>query len=189
MSDRQRSVIESITGEFTRYKALAEAALEQLEDAELGAPAPGSGNSIATICWHVAGNLRSRFTDLLTSDGEKPWRKREEEFQPRSVTRTDLMAVWEPGWSALLTALAGLQDADLARVVKIRGQDHRVDQALHRSLAHTSYHVGQIVYAARALRGPAWRFLSIPPGQSDAFNANMPGQSPAEHVRRMKVPQ
>lgn len=185
MTDPKRPIVESITGEFVRYKALAEAALEQLKDGELGAPAPGSGNSIATVCWHVAGNLRSRFTDFLTSDGEKPSRKREAEFEARSVTRTELLTTWETGWSALFAALAGLGDTDLGRFVKIRGQDHRVDQALHRSLAHVSYHVGQIVYAARVLRGSAWRFLSIPPGQSDAFNASMPGQLPAEHLHWM----
>lgn len=182
------SVIESITGEFARYKALAEGALSQVTEDELVAPAPGGGNSIATICWHIGGNLRSRFTDFLTSDGEKPWRRREEEFQLRAVTMPDLLAHWESGWSALLSTLAALDDADLSHTVTIRGQALRVDEALHRSLAHTSYHVGQVVYAARSLRGAGWRFLSIPPGQSDAFNAAPQRQRPAEHaawVRRL----
>src|SRR6266542_5743048 len=113
------SVIESITGEYKRYKALAEGALSQLTADELVAPAPGGGNSIATICWHVGGNLRSRFTDFLTSDGEKPWRKREEEFQARSVTMAVLLAHWESGWSALFVTLAALRDADLSRSVTI----------------------------------------------------------------------
>ena len=185
------SVIESITGEYKRYKALAEGALSQLTADELVAPAPGGGNSIATICWHVGGNLRSRFTDFLTSDGEKPWRKREEEFQARSVTMAELLVHWEAGWSALFTTLAALSDPDLSRTVTIRGQALRVDEALHRSLAHASYHVGQVVYAARALRGTTWRFLSIPPGQSDAFNAAPRLQRPAEHaawVRRSDGP-
>ena len=175
------SVIESITGEFRRYKALAEAALAQLTDEQIVAPAPGGGNSTATVCWHVAGNLRSRFTDFLTSDGEKPWRNREDEFQTRTVTQAQLLVHWEAGWSALFATLAGLRDADLDRSVTIRGQSLRVDEALHRSLAHTSYHVGQLVYAARALRGGAWRFLSIPPGQSAAFNA-APRQRPDEQA-------
>ena len=93
------SVIQSIAGEYRRYKALAEGALAQLTDSEICAPAPSGGNSIATICWHIAGNLRSRFTDFLTSDGEKPWRNREEEFQVRSVTKAELLAHWEQGWS------------------------------------------------------------------------------------------
>jgi hypothetical protein len=176
------SIIESITGEYRRYKALAESALSQLTDDQLVAPAPGGGNSIATICWHVGGNLRSRFTDFLTSDGEKPWRKRDEEFEPRSVARAELLAHWEAGWSALFAALAPLGEADLSRAVTIRGQALRVDEALHRSLAHTTYHVGQVVYAARAFRSSEWRFLSIPPGQSEAFNAAPHLQRPAEHA-------
>ena len=175
-------IIESITGEYKRYKALAEAALAQLTDAELVVRAPGDGNSIATICRHLGGNLRSRFTDFLTTDGEKPWRKRDEEFEPRAVTMSELLAHWEAGWSVLFATLATLTDRDLSRTVTIRGQSLRVDEALHRSLAHASYHVGQIVYAARALRGPAWRFLSIPPGQSDAFNVAPQLQRPAEHA-------
>ena len=176
------SVIESITGEYKRYKALAEGALSQLSDDQLVAPASGGGNSIATICWHLGGNLRSRFTDFLTSDGEKPWRRREEEFQPRSVTIAELRVHWESGWSVLFATLATLRDTDLGQTVTIRGQALRVDEALHRSLAHTSYHVGQVVYAARALLGTAWRFLSIPPGKSDAFNAAPQLQRPAEHA-------
>jgi uncharacterized damage-inducible protein DinB len=176
------SVIESITGEFTRYKALAEGALSQLTEDQLVAPAPGEGNSIATICWHLGGNLRSRFTDFLTSDGEKPWRRREEEFQARSVTLPELLEHWERGWNVLFATLAALDDADLSRTVTIRGQSFRVDEALHRSLAHASYHVGQVVYAARSLRGTGWRFLSIPPGQSDAFNTAPRLQRPAEHA-------
>jgi uncharacterized damage-inducible protein DinB len=177
-----RPIIESITGEFQRYKALAEAALHQLTGEQLVAPAPNGGNSIATLCWHVGGNLRSRFTDFLTSDGEKPWRKREEEFAARPVTHAELLAHWEAGWDILLATLAGLSDADLARTVTIRGQPLRVDEALHRALAHVSYHVGQVVYAARALRGSAWRFLSIPPGQSAAFDAAPQRQSAAQHA-------
>jgi len=181
------SMIQSIAGEYRRYKALAEAALAQLSDSEIWAPTPGGGNSIATICWHISGNLRSRFTDFLTSDGEKPWRNREEEFQARSVPKAELLAHWEQGWRPLLTTLGALDDADLSRTITIRGQALGVDEALHRSLAHTSYHVGQVVYAARAWRGATWRFLSIPPGQSAAFNASPDLQMPdaqAAWVRR-----
>ena len=176
------SVIEALTGEYCRYKALAESALSQLTDEQLSLPAPGGGNSIATICRHVGGNLRSRFTDCLTSDGEKPWRQREEEFQGPALSRAELLAHWEAGWNALLSALAALSDADLTRTVTIRGQGLTVTEALHRSLAHTSYHVGQVVYAARALRGDAWRFLSIPPGRSAAYNAAPQGQRPDDHA-------
>ncbi len=176
------SVIGSIAGEFKRYKALAESALAQLSDDQLVAPGAEGGNSIATICWHVCGNLRSRFTDFLTSDGEKPWRHREEEFQARSVSRSELQTHWERGWSALFVTLDALDDGHLNRTVTIRGQNLRVDEALHRSLAHVSYHVGQVVYAARILRGASWRFLSIPPGQSDAYNAAPQDEKPDAHA-------
>lgn len=179
------TIVESIRDEYVRYKALAEAAIDQLTDADVSSPASDSGNSIAVICWHVSGNLRSRFTDFLTSDGEKPWRNREEEFAPRSPTRVELLAKWQQGWDALLQALEALSDDQLGASITIRGQRFLVHEALHRSLAHTAYHVGQIVYAAKALRGPAWRFLSIPPGGSDAANRNPQFQRPAAHASKL----
>ncbi|MBI3792474.1 MAG: DUF1572 family protein [Gemmatimonadetes bacterium] len=176
------SVISALTGEYTRYKALADGALAQLTDAELVVTPPGGGNSIATICWHVGGNLRSRFTEFLTTDGEKPWRQREEEFARRTVTHAELRAHWDGGWAVLFATLATLDDGQLAEVVTIRRQPLRVDEALMRSLAHVSYHVGQVVYAARAIKGDQWRFLSIPPGQSDAYNANPGTEKPEAHA-------
>jgi uncharacterized damage-inducible protein DinB len=180
------AIVGSIRAEYLRYKALAEAALGQLSEAELVAPAAGGGNSVAVICWHVAGNLRSRFTDFLTSDGEKPWRKRDEEFEGRTVTRAELLAHWERGWAPLLDTLSTLTDADLERTVTIRGQPLRVHEALHRSLAHVSYHVGQAVYASRGLCGESWRFLSIPPGQSEQYNARPTGEKPEAHAARVR---
>jgi uncharacterized damage-inducible protein DinB len=164
------NITDSIRGEYLRYKALAEAAIDQLSDDELSAPGPNGGNSIAVICWHVSGNLRSRFTDFLTSDGEKPWRKREEEFQTRTVGRAALLSKWSEGWDVLLGTLATLTDEQLQLTVSIRGQALHVHEALHRSLAHLSYHVGQIVYLAKSFRGKDWKYLSIPPGKSDAYN-------------------
>lgn len=161
----RRTVVASIEGEYRRYKSLGENAVNQLPDAQL-ADAAGSSNSIAIIVWHLAGNLTSRFTDFLTSDGEKLWRDRDSEFLARQVTRAELQAKWEDGWRVLFAALSALTDADLAKTVTIRGQPHTVAEALHRSLAHTSYHVGQIVFVAKALRGADWRYLSIPPGHS-----------------------
>ncbi len=160
-----RALVASIEVEYRRYKTLGENAVSQLPDAQL-AEAAGSSNSIATIVWHLAGNLTSRFTDFLTSDGEKPWRDRDSEFLTRQVTRAELQAKWEDGWRVLFAAVSPLTDADLAKTVTIRAQPHTVAEALHRSLAHTSYHVGQIVFVAKALRGADWRYLSIPPGQS-----------------------
>ena len=177
------SLISSIATEYRRYKALGEGAIAQVDDAHL-ARADGEGsNSIAVIVWHVAGNLSSRFTDFLTADGEKPWRHRDEEFEGRTVTRQQLLDKWEEGWRALFAAIDGLTDQDLQATVTIRGQELAVHDALHRSLAHTSYHVGQIVYVAKSFVGePAWRSLSIPRGQSEAVNrktARDAGRTPA----------
>lgn len=164
------TLIESIHSEFRRYKALGEGAMAQVTDAELSTPGPNGGNSIATICWHLSGNFRSRFTDFLAADGEKPWRQRDEEFLPRPVSRDELLATWNQGWNTVLETLASLTDHHLHHTVTIRNQPLLVHEALHRSLAHLSYHVGQIVYIAKAMRGDQWASLSIPPGQSAAYN-------------------
>jgi uncharacterized damage-inducible protein DinB len=179
-------IIESLRAEYLRYKGLAEAAIGQVSEAELVAPGEGGGNSIAVICWHLGGNLRSRFTDFLTTDGEKPWRKRDEEFERRAVTRAELLGEWERGWATLLETLDALSDADLEREVTIRRQPLRVSEALHRSLAHASYHVGQIVHVARGLRGSDWRFLSIPPGQSEQYNARPTLEKPAAQLELLR---
>jgi hypothetical protein len=164
-----RTLVASIEGEYRRYKTLAEGAINQLPDTALSYAA-GTDNSVATIVWHISGNLLSRFTDFLTSDAEKTWRDRDSEFLARHVTRAELQAKWEEGWRVLFAVLAALADADLERSVMIRAQSLTVAQALHRSLAHASYHVGQIVYVAKALRGADWQSLSIPPGQSARYN-------------------
>lgn len=176
----------AVQAEYLRYKVLVEAALAQLEDAELLAPALQGGNSIATICWHVAGNLRSRFTEFLTTDGEKPWRDREDEFAPRSVQRSELRSHWYSGWAALLGTLETLGDADLTTSVTIRGQSLSVQEALFRSLAHVAYHAGQVVYAARVLRGARWRFLTIPPGESAQYNVAPRSERPDAHARFLR---
>lgn len=170
-------LIDSIRSEYLRYKALAEGAIAQLADIDLVAPRTDSSGSIATICWHISGNLRSRFTNFLTEDGEKPWRKREEEFDDRHVGRSELLVRWDEGWQPLLHTLAELTDDDLDRIVTIRAQPLTVHEALHRSLAHTSYHVGQIVLIAKKTRGSAWESLSIPRGQSEAYTQKLGQQS------------
>jgi uncharacterized damage-inducible protein DinB len=167
-----RTVISSIESEYRRYQRLGEESIRQLDAEALVRPPPGDGNSVAALVWHVAGNLRSRFTDFLTTDGEKPWRDRESEFAPRAVSAADVRARWDEGWNVLSQTLSALSDVDLSRTVTIRGQALSVLDALHRSLAHASYHVGQIVFLARSLRGKRWEWLSIPPGQSDAYNRN-----------------
>ena len=173
-----RDIIGSIEGEFRRYKVLGERAIEQLQDSELSAPGPGEGNSIAVIVWHLSGNLKSRFTDFLTSDGEKLWRKRDEEFRFRQVTRAELLQKWAEGWNTLFESLQSLSDDDLFKNVVIRGETFKAHEALHRLMAHAAYHAGQIVYLAKSFRGGDWKILTIPLGQSDAFNLNPKGQRP-----------
>jgi proteasome lid subunit RPN8/RPN11 len=180
------NVVESIRDEYLRYKNLAEAAIRQAPDDQLSTLASADSNSIAAICWHVSGNLKSRFTEFLTADGEKPWRNREEEFAARPVERAELLAKWNEGWTVLLAALSELTDDVLSREVVIRGQKLLVVEALHRSLAHTSYHVGQIVFIAKAAAGPAWTSLSIPKGQSATYNQNPTGQTPAEQIAALE---
>jgi hypothetical protein len=175
-------VVASIDAEFRRYQALAEAALDQVPDDRLSEPGPGGTNSLAVTGWHISGNLRSRFTDFLTTDGEKPWRHRDEEFVARSVTRAELLAKWNQGWGVLLATLGSLRDADLARSVAIRGRPLSVVEALQRSLAHVSYHVGQMVFLARAIVGSDWKYLSIPPGGSAAYNAAPSHDKPGEQA-------
>lgn len=179
-----RTVVASIESEFRRYKALGEGAMAQASEAQLCA-GQTTAMSIAMIVWHVSGNLRSRFTDFLTTDGEKPWRQREEEFEARQVTRDALLARWQSGWDVLTATLATLQDADLARVIHVRGQGMSALEALHRSLAHISYHVGQMVYVAKAQQGEGWHSLSIPLGQSAAYNAAPTHERPEAHAARL----
>jgi uncharacterized damage-inducible protein DinB len=170
--DAVRTVVSSIESEYRRYQRLGEESIRQLDAEALVRRPPGDGNSVAAIVWHIAGNLRSRFTDFLTTDGEKPWRDRESEFAARAVSAAEVRAKWEDGWEVLFRTLGTLSDADLARTVIIRGQSLSVLEALHRSMAHASYHVGQIVFLARSLRGDRWEWLSIPPGKSDEYNRN-----------------
>ncbi len=168
-----RELVDAIGSEYRRYKRLADGAMEQVDEAALNRASAGFDNSIAVLVWHLSGNLASRFTEFLTSDGEKPWRARDEEFQPRQVSRSELLKTWEDGWRALTSALDGLTDEHLSRTVTIRGEPHSVHQALQRSLAHFAYHVGQIVYIAKEASGRDWKFMSIPPGKSAEFNRGM----------------
>jgi hypothetical protein len=176
------SILSSITSEYKRYKALGDSALAQLDEREFAIPGPNDGNSAAVLVWHVGGNLRSRFQDFLTTDGEKAWRKRDEEFERRSVTRSELFAKWNSGWDELFRALDELTDDQLQNTITIRGQSFEVHDALHRSLAHVSYHVGQLVYLAKSIRGDSWNCLSIPIGQSEAYNKNPVNQDAAAHA-------
>ncbi len=156
-----RDILSAIEHEYRRYKSLGEGTFAQLRDEDLARTAGVEGNSIANLVWHVSGNLRSRFTDFLTTDGEKPWRQRESEFDAREVTGEALRERWEEGWSVLFGALGSLTDAGLGKTITIRGEPLSVRAALLRSLAHTSYHVGQIVFLGKSVRGAEWTSLSI----------------------------
>ena len=161
--------LESIKTEYRRYKKLAEGAMQQVVDADLTVPLEPEGNAISVIVAHISGNLKSRFTDFLTTDGEKAWRDRDQEFVEKGLARVELMAIWEDGWAVLFDALTTLSDDDLDSAVQIRGETLSVAEALNRSLAHTAYHVGQIVLLARIFAKERWQYLSTPKGQSKTY--------------------
>jgi hypothetical protein len=155
---------------FRYYKRLAERAMEQVTDEQLFAVLDRETNSIAVIVKHMAGNMRSRWTDFLTTDGEKPNRDRDSEFVDPPDTRKELLGVWEDGWNRLFTALEPLTDADLGRTITIRGEAHSVMQAINRQLAHYPHHVGQIVLLAKHFACDHWQSLSVPRNKSAEFN-------------------
>jgi uncharacterized damage-inducible protein DinB len=160
---------------FRYYKKLAERAIEQCPDEGLFSSLDAESNSIATIVKHMAGNMRSRWTDFLTTDGEKPDRNRDSEFEEPPKTRAELLTMWERGWTCLLDALTPLSDADLTRTVTIRTEPHSVTQAINRQMAHYSYHIGQIAYLAKhfAARSGKWTALTVPRKKSADFNARV----------------
>jgi uncharacterized damage-inducible protein DinB len=155
---------------FRYYKKLGERAMAQCPDQGLFAMLDAESNSIAIVVKHMAGNMRSRWTDFLTSDGEKPNRNRDSEFEDPPTTRAELMELWERGWKFLFDALEPLSDEDLTGTITIRTEPHSVTQAINRQIAHYSYHVGQIVYLARHFTGDKWQSLTIPKKKSAEFN-------------------
>lgn len=164
----------SVRPRFVGLRELAEGALSQLDDEGFFAPTGPDGTSVAVIVKHLAGNLRSRWTDFLTTDGEKPDRQRDREFAlAPEDTRAALMDAWEAGWGVLMGALDGLEEPHLTARVAIRGEPHVVLDAILRQVAHYGYHVGQIVLLTRTRVGDGWRFLSTPPGGSAAFEERM----------------
>lgn len=180
-----KGVVTSVRTEYERYRAIGEATISQVGEGALCRRPPGGGNSIATLVWHLSENLASRFTDFLAADGEKPWRDREGEFAERDVSRSEIVAKWNDGWTVLFGALDELNDEDLGRSVTIRGVSLTVAEALCRSLAHASYHVGQIVYRGRMAVADDWSYLSIPPGGSAAYNENPRLEKPEDHAAEM----
>ena len=164
------SYLEDSLSLFRYYKKLGEGAIAQVTDEQMLATLDPEMNSIAQIVKHMAGNMRSRWSDFLTSDGEKPDRNRDSEFDEPPATRESLMTMWEVGWKCLFEALEPLGAADIERTVTIRGEAHSVMQAVNRQIAHYAYHIGQIVFLAKHLQHARWKSLSIPRNQSAKFN-------------------
>lgn len=159
---------------FKQYKALAEKAMLQVNDEALFFQPNEESNSIYLVVKHMSGNMQSRWTDFLTSDGEKDWRNRDEEFeQDEHLSREEVMQLWEKGWQCLFDALSPLQETDLSKHVYIRSEAHSVMEAINRQVAHYSYHVGQIVFLAKIIVSTDWKTLSIARGKSGDFNTGM----------------
>ncbi len=170
-TDIQQNVLTCYRNLFQYYRELAEKAMAQIADDDFFQQPTPESNSVAIVVQHLSGNMLSRFTDFLTSDGEKPWRDRDAEFEPLATDKTALLESWNKGWTCVFDAIDALTPEDLGKIVYIRNQGHTVLEALSRQLAHYPYHVGQIVYLCRMLSGEEWASLSIPKGNSEAFNA------------------
>jgi len=171
MTDLAAHYLDEVRRQFRGYKRMGEDAMAQLSEAEFFVTLDPESNSIAVLVKHLAGNMKSRFTDFLTSDGEKPNRNRDQEFElTQNTTRADVIAWWEQGWERVFSAVASLKPEDLSRTVTIRDEPHSVLQALNRQLAHYAAHVGQMVFLAKHLRSSEWKTLSIPRGKSQEFN-------------------
>lgn len=164
------SYLEDARAIFRHSKKLADEAVAQVSDADLTRTLDPEMNSIAIVMKHMAGNMLSRWTDFLSTDGEKPNRNRDSEFEDPPATRSNLLALWEHGWACLFHALDPLTEADLGRTITIRGEAHSVTQAINRQVAHLSYHTGQIVMLAKHFQSANWKSLSIPRHQSKQFN-------------------
>jgi len=170
---RTDSYLKDSTDVFRYYRHLGERAMSQCGDAMLFQTLDSESNSIAIVVKHVAGNMHSRWTDFLTTDGEKPDRNRDTEFEAPVTTRAELMDQWNAGWNCVFAALEPLTDSDLTKTVFIRGEAHSVMQAINRQIAHYSYHVGQIVFLAKHFGCDSWKSLTVPRNQSTTFNADV----------------
>lgn len=164
--------LESAKKQFLYYKTLGEKAMEQLEPEQLFVAKNEDTNSIASIVKHISGNMLSRWTDFLTSDGEKEWRNRDSEFENDLESKEALLNAWNKGWNCLFDALNGLQPEQLSQIIYIRNEGHTVVEAINRQLAHYPYHVGQIVFYAKQLKNNDWESLSIPRNKSNSYNAD-----------------
>lgn len=173
MENTGENYLSSVKKLFTFYKSLADKAISQVTNQQLYWQYNNESNSIAIIMQHIAGNLISRWTAFLNSDGEKASRDRDAEFEKAAATKEELIAIWEKGWQCLFNALNQLTENDLIHIIYIRNEAHTVIEAVNRQLAHLSYHIGQIVFLAKMMAGDNWQSLSIPKGQSKQFNERM----------------
>jgi hypothetical protein len=164
------SYLESVKKQFLYYKTIGEKAMDQLEPKQLFVSINEDTNSIATIVKHLSGNMLSRWTDFLSSDGEKEWRNRDSEFVDTIKTKDELLEVWNQGWKCFLDALNGLKAEQLSQIIYIRNEGHNVIEAINRQLAHYPYHIGQIVFYAKILKNSEWTSLSIPKNKSKNYN-------------------
>jgi hypothetical protein len=164
------SYLEGTIKQFEYYKSLGDKAMAQITEEQLFWSPNAESNSIAVIVQHIAGNMLSRWTDFLTTDGEKEWRNREDEFDAVITNKTELLRIWEQGWNVFFNAIKPLTESDLERIVYIRNQGHTVTEAIQRQLAHYPYHIGQMVYLAKMMADSNWQSLSIPRGNSKQFN-------------------
>jgi hypothetical protein len=180
MTDLASHYVEEMKRQFRGHKHMGETAMAQLEDRDFFVTLDPESNSIATLVKHIAGNARSRFTDFLTSDGEKPDRFRDQEFEVSAETTSEeVMRWWDEGWSHVFATLDSLHPEDVQRTVTIRNEPHTVLQALNRALAHYAQHIGQIVFLAKHVRSSHWKTLSIPRGKSETYKV----AGPTTHAR------
>jgi len=175
MTELVSQYLDEIRRQFRGHKRMAQSAMAQLEDKEFFTAIDSESNSVAVLVKHIAGNARSRFTDFLTTDGEKPDRFRDQEFEvSANTTREEVMRCWEEGWSQIFSTLDSLTPEDVSRTVTIRQEPHPVMQALNRALAHYAQHIGQIVFLSKHLRSSEWKTLSIPRGKSEEYKSGNP---------------
>ena len=172
------AALEAFAAEFRRYKTNAERVFEQLSDEQFFLRLNDDQNSVYVIVKHMTGNMRSRFTDFMTSDGEKPDRDRDREFVEEVVPREKIMEMWERGWACVFAALAAMKGGDLSRTVTVRLEEMSAASAIARQVAHYAYHVGQITLLGKHFKGKDWKYVTIPPGSSQTFNRGM-GMKPA----------
>ena len=166
-----QNYLDSIQKQFEYYKLLGDKTFAQLNEDELFWQYNPESNSIAIIVKHLWGNMRSRWTDFLTSDGEKEWRNRDSEFEADIKSKEELLEKWEEGWECLFTALNSINEENFVTTIYIRNMGHTITEAINRQLAHYAYHVGQITFVGRMIKGANWKSLSIPKGESKAYNA------------------